>query len=136
VDDSREWRWLKGGILTSLLSVVTYFIFSAITERHDAFGITAGFGCMTAAFGKLFTGLCDNSAILRFGNQLNAFIEFFTLIGLIVVGFTATKLSKMFSLEWNSAAWQKYHGNSAFKADRRSDGQSASDRHHFIRRGR
>lgn len=115
IDNSKEWHWLKGGILTSLLSVATYFVFSAIAERNYPFGVTAGFGYIAAAFGSLFEGLRDNPVIKRFGEKPDAFIEFFTLIGLIVGGFSAAKLSKTFSPEWIPATWEKYHGKSTAK---------------------
>ena len=54
VDNSKEWHWFKGGILVSLLSVATYFIFAAIADRNYPFGITAGFGYISAFFWKNF----------------------------------------------------------------------------------
>ncbi len=113
IDNSREWHWLKGGLLTSLLSVATYFVFSAIAERHYPFGVTAGFGYIAAAFARFFDGLRDNPVIQRFGTKPDALIEFFLVIGLIIGGFTAAKLSKTWSPEWLPATWVKYHGKSS-----------------------
>jgi uncharacterized protein len=115
IDNSKEWHWFKGGILVSLLSVATYFIFAAIAQRNYPFGITAGFGYIAAAFGGLFEGLNDNPVIRRFGEKPDAFIEFFILIGLIIGGYTAARLSKTFSPEQIPAVWEKYHGRSVAK---------------------
>jgi len=115
MDNTREWHWLKGGILTSLLSVATYFIFAAIAERHYPFGITAGFGYIAAAFANLFTGLRDNPVVLRYSTRPDALIEFFLIIGLILGGYAAAKISRTFSPEWLPATWVKYHGNSPAK---------------------
>jgi hypothetical protein len=35
----KEWHWFNGGMLVSLLSVATYFIFAAIAERNYPFGM-------------------------------------------------------------------------------------------------
>lgn len=115
IDDSKEWHWLKGGILTSLLSVATYFVFSAIADRHYPFGITAGFGYVASVIGNLFERLHDNPVMKRFAEKPDAFIEFFLLIGLVVGGFTAARISKTYSPEWIPQTWAKYHGKSTAK---------------------
>jgi len=115
IDNSKEWHWLKGGILTSLLSVATYFVFAAIAGRNYPFGVTAGFGYISAMFGNLFDGLIDNPVIKRYSEKPDAFIEFFLLIGLIIGGYAAAKLSKTYSPERIPAAWEKYHGESLAK---------------------
>jgi uncharacterized membrane protein YedE/YeeE len=115
IDNSKEWHWFKGGILVSLLSVVTYFIFAALAGRNYPFGITAGFGYIAAAFGKLFEGLNDNPVIKRFGEKPDAFIEFFTLIGLVIGGYAASKISHTYAPENIPATWEKYHGKSVAK---------------------
>lgn len=112
MDNSKEWHWFKGGILVSLLSVFTYFIFAAIADRNYPFGVTAGFGYIAAKLGNIFGGLSDNPVIKRFGEKPDALIEFFLLIGLILGGYSASKLSKTFSPENIPAAWEKYHGKS------------------------
>jgi len=112
IDNSKEWHWFKGGILVSLLSVATFFIFAAIAERNYPFGITAGFGFIAAKFGSLFEGLNENPVIKRFGEKPDALIEFFLLIGLVMGGYTASKLSNTFSTENIPAVWEKYHGKS------------------------
>jgi hypothetical protein len=112
---SNEWHWFKGGIAVSLLSVVTYFIFAAIAARNYPFGVTAGFGYIAAAFGGLFEQLNGNPVIKRFGEKPDAFIEFFSLIGLIAGGYTASKLSGNYSPENIPAVWEKYHGKSIAK---------------------
>ena len=114
-DNSKEWHWFKGGILVSLLSVATYFIFAAIAERNYPFGITAGFGFIAGKFGSLFQGLNENPVIKRFSEKPDAFIEFFLLIGLVIGGYTASKLSNTFSSEAIPAVWEKYHGKSLAK---------------------
>lgn len=115
IDNSKEWHWFKGGILVSLLSVATYFIFAAIADRNYPFGITAGFGFIAAKFGSMFEGLNENPVIKRFGEKPDAFIEFFLLIGLVIGGYTASKLSNTFSTENIPAVWEKYHGKSVAK---------------------
>jgi hypothetical protein len=115
IDNSKEWHWFKGGILTSLLSVATYFIFAAIAERNYPFGITAGFGYIASLFGTLFEGMRENPVIKRYAEKPDAFIEFFVLIGLIVGGYAAAKVSKTFSPEQIPAVWEKYHGKSVVK---------------------
>lgn len=115
IDNSKEWHWFKGGILVSLLSVATYFIFAVLADRNYPFGITAGFGFIAAKFGSLFEGLNENPVIKRFGEKPDAFIEFFLLIGLVIGGYTASKLSNTFSTENIPAVWEKYHGKSVAK---------------------
>ena len=115
MDNSKEWHWLKGGILTSLLSVATYFIFAAIAERNYPFGVTAGFGYIAAAFGGLFECLNENPVIRRYADKPDALIEFFLLIGLIIGGYVATKASGTFAPERIPAVWEKYHGKSLVK---------------------
>jgi len=115
IDNSKELHWFKGGILVSLLSVATYFGFAALAGRNYPFGVTAGFGYIASAFGSLFEGLRDNPIIRRFGDKPDAFIEFFLLIGLIIGGYSAAKLSQTFSPENIPAAWEKYHGKSVAK---------------------
>lgn len=114
-DNSKEWHWFKGGILVSLLSVATYFIFAAIAERNYPFGITAGFGFIAGQFGSLFDGLDENPVIKRFSEKPDAFIEFFLLIGLVIGGYTSSRLSNTLSPENIPAVWEKYHGKSLFK---------------------
>lgn len=115
IDNSKEWHWFKGGILVSILSVATYFIFAALADRNYPFGITAGYGYIAAAFGGLFEDLNDNPVIKRFSEKPDAFIEFFLLIGLIIGGYTASKLSQTFAPENIPATWEKYHGKSIVK---------------------
>jgi uncharacterized membrane protein YedE/YeeE len=115
VDNSKEWHWFKGGIFVSLLSVATYFIFASIADRNYPFGITAGFGYIAAKFGSLFGGLNENPVIKRFSEKPDAFIEFFLIIGLIIGGFTASKISGTSYSENIPAVWEKYHGKSIAK---------------------
>lgn len=115
MDNTKEWHWFKGGILVSLLSVATFFVFAEIAERNYPFGITAGFGYVAAAAGKFIGGLAENPVIKRYSEKPDAFIEFFILIGLVLGGFTATKISKTFSPENIPVVWEKYHGKSVAK---------------------
>jgi hypothetical protein len=115
VDNSNEWHWFKGGIFVSLLSVTTYFIFSAIADRNYPFGITAGFGYIAAKFGNLFGGLSENPVIKRFSEKPDAFIEFYLIIGLMIGGFTASKSSKTYTPENIPAVWENYHGKNFIK---------------------
>ena len=115
LDNSKEWHWFKGGILVSLLSAATYFAFAALAQRNYPFGITAGFGYIAAAFARLFPALQENPIIKRFGEKPDALIEFFLLIGLVLGGYVATKVSKTRSPENIPAVWVKYHGSSLVK---------------------
>jgi len=115
VDNSKEWHWLVGGILVSLLSVATYFIFAAIAGRNYPFGITAGFGYIAAAFARLFGGLDDNPVIRRFADKPDAFIELFILVGLVIGGYAAARRSRTRAPENIPAVWVKYHGRSVAK---------------------
>lgn len=115
MDNSKEWHWFKGGILVSLLSVASYFIFAAIADRNYPFGITAGFGYLAAQFGNLFASLVENPVIKRYREKPDAFIEFFLLIGLVIGGYTASKLSATLTPQNIPAVWVKYHGKSVIK---------------------
>lgn len=110
-----EWHWFKGGILVSLLSVATYFVFAAIADRNYPFGITAGFGYISSFFANLFGVLGDNPVIKRFAEKPDAFIEFFILIGLIIGGYTAAKLSGSYKPDIMPDEWKNYHGSSILK---------------------
>lgn len=115
MDNSKEWHWFKGGILVSILSLATYFIFEALEYRNYPFGITAGYGFVSAKFASLFGSLNENPVIKRFSEKPDAFIEFFILIGLIIGGYTASKKSNTFAPENIPSTWAKYHGNSLTK---------------------
>lgn len=115
MDNSKEWHWLKGGILVSVLSLATYFIFETLEYRNYPFGITAGYGFISAKFTLLFEGINENPVIKRFSEKPDAFIEFFILIGLIIGGYSASKINKTFAPENIPSTWEKYHGNSLTK---------------------
>jgi hypothetical protein len=103
-----EWHWLLGGFLVSILSLFSYFVFEAITTRTYPFGVTAGFGFIGAWFGKITLGLNDNPVIKKFTENPDGIIEFFILIGLILGGYTASKLSGNFSTENIPSTWEKH----------------------------
>jgi uncharacterized membrane protein YedE/YeeE len=111
----KEWGWFKGGILVSLLSVVTYFIFAAIAERNYPFGITAGFGYIASFFANIFGVLGDNPVIKRFAEKPDAFIEFFILIGLVIGGYAASRLSGNYSPDLIPEEWKNFYGSSIIK---------------------
>ncbi|MDZ7763744.1 MAG: YeeE/YedE thiosulfate transporter family protein [Melioribacteraceae bacterium] len=112
MDNSKEWHWFTGGILVSLLSVATYFVFEALELKKYPFGVTAGFGYISALFGNLFGGLAENPVIQKYTKNI---LEFFLLIGLVIGGYAASKQSKTFSPENIPATWEKYHGKSLTK---------------------
>jgi len=114
-DNSKEWHWFKGGILVSLLSVASYFIFAAIANRNYPFGVTAGFGYLAGKFGGLFKALSTNPVIQRFATKPDAFIEFFTIVGLIAGGYTASRISGTFAAEVIPDLWKRHHGPSLWK---------------------
>ena len=99
IDNSKEWHWFKGGILVSLLSVVTYIIFEALNYRNYPFGITGGYGYASAKLALLFQLLVDNPIIKRYSEKSDSYIEFLVLIGIVIGSFTASKLTKTFSPE-------------------------------------
>jgi len=112
MDNSKEMHWFTGGILVSLLSVATYFVFEAIEYKTYPFGVTAGFGYIAAIFGNLFGDFADNSVLSKFSKN---FLELFLLIGLVIGGFIAAKQIKTFSPENIPSTWGKYHGTSLTK---------------------
>jgi uncharacterized protein len=115
IDNSKEWHWFKGGILVSLLSVATYIIFEALNYRNYPFGITGGYGYASAKLALLFQLIVDNPIIKRYSEKPDSYIEFLTLIGIVIGSFTASKLTKTFSQESIPAVWEKYHGKSVIK---------------------
>jgi uncharacterized protein len=115
IDNSKEWHWFTGGILVSLLSVATYFIFAAIANRNYPFGVTAGFGYIAGKFGSLFDGLSANPVIRRFSEKPDAFIELFILVGLVIGGYSASRRAGTTTAECIPAMWEKYHGTSRLK---------------------
>lgn len=112
MDNSKEMNWFTGGILVSLLSVATYFIFEAIEYKTYPFGVTAGFGYIAAMFGSLFGDIAENSVLSKFSKN---FLELFLLIGLVIGGFIAAKQTQTFSPENIPSTWEKYHGKSLTK---------------------
>lgn len=114
-DADGEWNWFTGGILVSLLSVATYFIFAAIADRNYPFGITAGFGYLAAFFANTLGVLNENAVIKRFSEKPDAFIELFILVGLVLGGYTASKQSGKFKIETIPSEWEKYHGGNVTK---------------------
>lgn len=115
MEKSNEWHWFKGGILVSLLSVATFFIFAAIADRNYPFGITAGFGYIAAFITNLTGSLAGNPVIKRFAEKPDALIEFFILIGLIFGGFTAAKTSGNYKPDLIPEEWRIHHGGSITK---------------------
>lgn len=110
-----EWHWLTGGILVSLLSVATYLIFEWLQYRNYPFGVTSGFGYISARFSRLFSGLSENSYFMELLGKPSGTVEFFILVGLIIGGFLASKLSRTYSPENIPAVWIKYKGESIAK---------------------
>lgn len=110
-----EWHWFTGGILVSLLSVATYFIFEWLQYRNYPFGITSGFGYISAQFSGLFSGLADNPFFKNLLEKPSGTVEFFLVIGLILGGFTAAKLSGTFQPEKIPAVWKIFQGESITK---------------------
>jgi uncharacterized membrane protein YedE/YeeE len=63
----------------------------------------------------MFGGLSDNPVIKRFAEKPDAFIEFFILIGLVIGGYAASKLSGNISPDTIPEEWKNYHGKSIVK---------------------
>lgn len=112
MDNSKEWHWFTSGILVSILSVATYVIFESLELKKYPFGITAGFGYISAFLGSIFSGLSKNPIIQKYSNNL---MGFFLLIGLVIGGFLASKHMKTYSKEIIPSTWEKYHGKSVTK---------------------
>ena len=112
---SKEWHWFAGGIAVSALSVATYLIFPAIAGRNYPFGITEGYGYISGRFGRLLPGLADNPAIRRFTEKPDAVTELFILVGVVIGGYAASRLSGTRAPENIPAVWEKYHGKNPVK---------------------
>ncbi len=115
IDNSKEWHWLTGGILVSLLSVATYFIFPILAGRDYPFGVTAGFGYIAGKFGSLFHGLSSNPVIKRFSEKPDAIVELFILLGLVIGGYTASRRAGSTTSECIPSVWEKHHGSNRLK---------------------
>ncbi|PIS27892.1 MAG: hypothetical protein COT43_08085 [Candidatus Marinimicrobia bacterium CG08_land_8_20_14_0_20_45_22] len=110
-----EWHWFTGGLLVSLLSMITYFLFQALSYKDYPFGITAGIGYISALFRYIFPGLTTNPVIKNLSTDTAAFVEFFLLIGIVVGGYTGAKFSHQYQPEIIPAVWSKYHGANIWK---------------------
>jgi len=110
-----EWHWLTGGILVSLLSMLTYWLFQTLSYKNYPFGITAGFGYITSQFRFLFSNLYNNPVLSNLNSSTAAFVEFFMLIGIAFGGFIGAKTSHQYSPETIPATWVKYHGPKIWK---------------------
>jgi uncharacterized membrane protein YedE/YeeE len=113
VDNSKEWHWFKGGLFVSLLSLGTYIVFQAIEHRSYPFGVTSGFAYISALFGSMFNDLSETTVVKNYLSK--AYLEFFILVGLVIGGFTASKISGTREPESIPAVWKKYHGDNIYK---------------------
>ncbi|MFW5767557.1 MAG: YeeE/YedE thiosulfate transporter family protein [Bacteroidota bacterium] len=114
-DQSREWHWLKGGIIVSLLAMATYVVFQELSFKSYPFGITASFGSITTLFQFPFPSLADNPVISKYTNSPALVIAATMLFSVILGGFTAAKVSGNYSPEKIPATWKKYHGTALWK---------------------
>lgn len=112
VDNSKEWHWFKGGVVVSLLSMVTYIVFQAIEHRSYPFGVTSGFGYVAALFGSLFDSFAEKTVIQNYLSK--AYLEFFILIGIVLGGYTASKLNTTLEPETIPSVWKKYHDENIY----------------------
>ncbi|OQX87174.1 hypothetical protein B6D60_04455 [candidate division KSB1 bacterium 4484_87] len=114
-DQNGEWHWFTGGLFVSILAMVTYVLFEALSYKSYPFGITAGYGFVAALFRHLFSSLSVNPVIHKFATVPAAFVEFFMLIGVALGGYTAAKSHKNYAPEVIPAVWEKYHGKNVWK---------------------
>ena len=114
-DQNGEWHWFTGGLLVALLSMLTYWLFQALSYKNYPFGITAGVGYISVQFRHLFPALSGNPVIKNLSTSPAAFVEFFMLIGIALGGFSGAKLSKQYEPETIPAVWVKYHGSAVWK---------------------
>ena len=114
-DQNGEWHWFTGGLFVSLLAMVTYVLFEAMSYKNYPFGITAGYGFIATIFKYLFSSLSANPVIQKFSTAPAAFIEFFMLIGIALGGYTAAKSHHNYAPESIPAVWEKYHGRRLWK---------------------
>lgn len=112
-ENSKEWHWFIGGLVVSLLSIATYIVFQAIEHRSYPFGVTSGFGYVSALFSYLFGSLVDKPVFQNYLSKAN--LEFFILVGLIIGGYTASKITGSRAPEIIPSTWQKYRGISIYK---------------------
>lgn len=112
---SNEWHWLKGGLIVSALSIASYWVFEYLLIRKYPFGITGGFAAIAERISRLFGGLSDLPYFKRIAAKPDSFIEFFLLIGLILGGFLASRLSATHGAETIPATWVKFQGANVLK---------------------
>jgi len=110
-----EWHWFTGGLLVSILSMITYVLFQTLNYKNYPFGIIGGFGYISAQFRYLFTGLSENPVISKIAVSPSAFIGFFMLIGIAIGGYIGAKSSHQYQPETIPTVWMKYHGSSRWK---------------------
>ncbi len=61
----------------------------------------------------MFSELAETTVVKNYLSK--AYLEFFILVGLIIGGFTASKISGTREPELIPAVWKKYHGNNIYK---------------------
>lgn len=115
MSNEKEWHWLNGGLIVSALSVASYWVFEVLLIRKYPFGITGGFASVAEKFSRLFGGLADLPYFKRIAAKPDSFIEFFLLIGLVLGGFLASRLSATHGVEVIPATWIKFQGPSVLK---------------------
>lgn len=112
---NKEWHWLWGGIIVSVLSMLSYVIFEKLSYKDYPFGITAGIAYITSSLQFVFTSLADNPLIQKNWTSTASFVEFVMLIGIVAGGYIAAKSGKTYSPQNIPQLWMKYHGKSVIK---------------------
>lgn len=111
----QEWGWLKAGLIVSGLSMVSYYLFESLKIRKYPFGITGGFASLAEKFSRLFGSVSDQPYFQKIAAKPDSVIEVFLLIGLVIGGYLAAKLSTSYSPEKIPATWIKFQGPSVLK---------------------
>lgn len=114
-NSDNEWHWFKGGILVSLLSIFSYYIFQYLNYRKYPFGITGGFSAIAEKISFLFGDLSNTPYFQKIAENPSSIVELFLLIGLIIGGFVASKVNKTYKSEIIPDLWVKYQGNNIYK---------------------
>jgi uncharacterized membrane protein YedE/YeeE len=112
---NNEWGWLKGGLIVSALSIASYYIFEHLLIRKYPFGVTGGFAAVAEKISRLFGNLSHLPYFKKVAAKPDSFIEFFLLIGLIIGGYLASKMSSTFKAETIPATWVNFQGSSILK---------------------
>ncbi len=115
VSKNNEWHWFTGGVIVSVLAMVTYVVFQALSIKSYPFGVTASIGNIVTLFKYPFASLSENPLIQKYLNSPALVVSITMLFSIPLGGFVASKLSKNYAPEVIPSVWEKYHGPSVWK---------------------